>query len=179
MYGRYRLLLFDGYSSHLTFQFLEYCNKKKIIPFCFSPYTTHLLQPLDGKPFQQYKHWFYKKNNKIAMWGGVTANKRDFLCGIKAVRDQALKPKTIRHAFAERGIYPIKASLILEPLEKRRFPIPELEFHTGQTPPPALSSIIVGSSPLDTIYRLRKNILKVEKSIREIKEIINAKNPQL
>ena len=55
--GAYRLLLFDGYESHGTREFLEYCEKKKIIPFCLPPHTTHLLQPLDVVLFQPYKHY--------------------------------------------------------------------------------------------------------------------------
>jgi hypothetical protein len=79
LYRAYRLLLFDGHGSHLTYKFLDFCDKKKIIPFCFPPHTTHLLQPLDSKPFQLYKHYFYKQNNAIVTWGGSTGDKRDFL----------------------------------------------------------------------------------------------------
>jgi hypothetical protein len=79
MYRAYRLLLFDGYRSHLTFKFLKFCNKKRIIPFCFPSHTIHLLQPLNNKSFQQYKHYLYKQNNAIVIWDSSTGDKRDFL----------------------------------------------------------------------------------------------------
>jgi hypothetical protein len=178
-YGAYRLLLFDGHGSHLTYEFLEFCDKKRIIPFCFPPHTTHLLQPLDGKPFQQYKHYFYKQNNAIVTWGGSTGDKRDFLRGIQAVREQTFKPKTIRHAFAERGIYPVKPELVVDPLYRRRIPSIDIEFHIGSTPPPPSSPTTIGSSPPDTVHRLRKGIEKVEKSLQDIKDILDAESPQL
>lgn len=60
--GGSRLLLIDNHGSHLTWDFLQFCENHHIIPFCFPPHTTHLLQPLDGNAFQAYKH-FYRKNN--------------------------------------------------------------------------------------------------------------------
>ncbi|RPA97361.1 CENP-B protein, partial [Choiromyces venosus 120613-1] len=32
--GEYRLLLFDGHSSHVNIGFLEFCVSQKIIPYC-------------------------------------------------------------------------------------------------------------------------------------------------
>ena len=32
-----RLLLMDGHGSHLTYEFLDFCQKHNIIPFCFVP----------------------------------------------------------------------------------------------------------------------------------------------
>ncbi|KKA22239.1 hypothetical protein T310_3734 [Rasamsonia emersonii CBS 393.64] len=73
-----RLLLMDGHGSHLTYNFLNYCEKYNIIPFCFVPHTTHLVQPLDGQPFQAYKHYFRKKNNENIQWGISTMDKPTF-----------------------------------------------------------------------------------------------------
>lgn len=39
--GAYRLLLLDGYSSHCTYEFLQYCDQKKILPFTLLLHTTH------------------------------------------------------------------------------------------------------------------------------------------
>lgn len=64
-WGQPRVLLFDGYGSHLTIDFLAYCKKKHIIPICFIPHTTHIVQPLDGNLFLAYKTYFREKNNEI------------------------------------------------------------------------------------------------------------------
>jgi len=42
-----RLLIMDGHSSHVSWEFLDYCLTHDIIPFCLPPHSTHLLQPLD------------------------------------------------------------------------------------------------------------------------------------
>jgi hypothetical protein len=52
--GGYRLLIMNGYDSHCTLDFIQYCHSHKIIPFCLPPHTTHLLQPLDVVLFSAY-----------------------------------------------------------------------------------------------------------------------------
>jgi len=60
--NNYRLLLFDGYRSHVNIIFLEFCIKHKIVPFCLPPHTTHRLQPLDVAIFTLYKHIFQNRS---------------------------------------------------------------------------------------------------------------------
>ena len=45
--GAKRLLLLNGYGSHHTLEFINYCDENGIIPFAFPPHTTHILQPLN------------------------------------------------------------------------------------------------------------------------------------
>ena len=52
---RFRMLLFDGHSSHVTWEFLLYCLQHRIIPFCLPSHTTHKLQPLDVAVFSPLK----------------------------------------------------------------------------------------------------------------------------
>ena len=47
----------DGYESHLSVQFVRYCEMEKIILLRLPPHLTHFLQPLDVVIFQQWKHW--------------------------------------------------------------------------------------------------------------------------
>ncbi len=53
--GEYRLLLLDGFGSHCTLEFVQFCEDHKILPFCLPPHTTHFLQPLDVVLFSAYK----------------------------------------------------------------------------------------------------------------------------
>ena len=55
--GAYRMLVMDGYDSHLTYQFLRYCELNKIIVLQLPSHSTHFLQPLNVAIFQQWKHW--------------------------------------------------------------------------------------------------------------------------
>ena len=58
--GVYHMLIIDGYDSHLTYQFLRYCELNKVIPLQLPAHSTHFLQPLDVVIFQRWKHWHWK-----------------------------------------------------------------------------------------------------------------------
>ena len=55
--GTWRLLIMDGYGSHLTYEFYDYAQKHCIELFRLPPHSTHLTQPLDVGCFQPYKHY--------------------------------------------------------------------------------------------------------------------------
>jgi hypothetical protein len=69
------------------------------MPYCFPPYTTHLVQPLDGQPFQVYKHFYRKRNNELAQRGAEMDDKSDFLKEIHSIRTDTFKQCTIQNAF--------------------------------------------------------------------------------
>jgi hypothetical protein len=158
-----RLLLMDGHGSHLTYNFLDYCEKNNIIPFCFVPHTTHLVQPLDGQPFQAYKHYFRKKNNENIQWGVSTMDKGDFLRDIPQIRQDTFKQRTIRSAFSDRGIYPWNPSKVLDILANTRSPSPVLII---QDKTPSIHSISTNSPP-QTVRTLRRSIQKLDKFVNE------------
>ena len=43
----WRLLIIDSHSSHVTKDFINYCNCHKILLMIYPPHATHTLQPLD------------------------------------------------------------------------------------------------------------------------------------
>jgi hypothetical protein len=53
--GKRRLLLLDGYGSHLTARFIAFCLDKNIDLVCLLLHTSHLLQPLDVGVFSPLK----------------------------------------------------------------------------------------------------------------------------
>jgi hypothetical protein len=101
--GEKRILIFDGHGSHLTAEFLRTCEDNGIIPFAFLPHTTHLCQPLDGKPFLSYKQHFRRANNELFYWAGEPAGKSEFLRMIGPVREKVFNQRIIRKAFKNRG----------------------------------------------------------------------------
>jgi hypothetical protein len=114
----YRLLLMDGHESHKTYEFIQFCEKHHIIPYFFPPHLTHLLQPLDGKPFLAYKHHYRMENNEVVLWAGSFKEKKDFLREIDSVRRRTFTPRTIRSGFADKGIYPVDSHMVTQPLEE-------------------------------------------------------------
>jgi hypothetical protein len=48
----WRLLILDGYRSHVTRAFINYCDQNKILLAIFPPHLTHTLQPLNVVMFK-------------------------------------------------------------------------------------------------------------------------------
>ena len=173
--GEQRILLFDGHGSHLTFEFLQFCEQHNILPFCFLPHTTHFAQPLDGKPFLTYKNYYRHRNTEVSQWGGSVDDKSDFFREIASIRENTFKPPIIRHAFADRGICPFKSEKILQPLTNALPHIPDLlgfdpdgADAMGRTPSPHLSSSSIESPT--TPYSARRSIQKMEKVMPTLDE---------
>jgi hypothetical protein len=43
----YQLLILNGHGSHVTMDFIEHCDKNRILLDIFPPHSTHSLQPLN------------------------------------------------------------------------------------------------------------------------------------
>jgi hypothetical protein len=53
--GAYRLLILNGYESHSSAEFEQYCADNKIITLCMLLHSSHILQPLDVGCFSLIK----------------------------------------------------------------------------------------------------------------------------
>jgi len=146
--GVYRLLLLDGYRSHCTREFIEYCDNHKIIPFCLPPYTSHLLQPLDVVVFQPYKHYHTEAIEAATRTGCTGFDKVEFLTAINSIRQQTFKSSTIRSAFRATGLVPYNPTVVLTKLR---------EAQTSPSPPttPLRSPHSLPNTPL-TIRSLKR-----------------------
>jgi hypothetical protein len=49
---KWRLLILDGHGSHVTMDFINYCDQNKILLAILPPHSTHTLQPLDVVMFK-------------------------------------------------------------------------------------------------------------------------------
>jgi len=174
--GEYYLLLMDGHDSHKIYEFIQFCKKHYIIPYPFPPHLTHLLQPLDGKPFLQYKHYYRKNNNQVVLLAGSIKEKKDFLRDIDGIRRKTFTARTIRASFADRGIYPVKSHIVIQPLMEALPEDPILEEYTGDTPPPSSSTT---NSPPTTVKKLRHSINKARVALDELNNELSLVSPKL
>jgi hypothetical protein len=76
----YRLLILDGHGSHLTMDFIEYCDRNRILLAVYPPHSTHTLQPLDVVMFKPFSTAY---SNQVAAFmercqGLTSMSKRDF-----------------------------------------------------------------------------------------------------
>jgi hypothetical protein len=58
---QWRLLIPDGHASHLTPDFLEYCEAKRIMVMVYPPHSTYSLQPLDVVLFSPLSKHYTKE----------------------------------------------------------------------------------------------------------------------
>ena len=156
----------DNHGSHLTYNFIEYCEQHNILLYTLPPHTSHILQPLDGKPFQQYKYFHGKAVNEAARYGYEDFGKREFLQHLPNIRKNAFKNHTIISGFEDRGIYPFNADLVTNQLRERCDPIPDLQGlpEWGKTTPSPSSSQT--SSP-KLIQHLTHSIQKINAEMQK------------
>lgn len=167
--GEKRVLIFDGHSAHFSAEFLQKCQDYNIICVAFEPHSTHLCQPLDGKPFLSYKQHFRVVNNELAYYAGQPAGKAEFLRAIAPVRERAFNSRIIRESFRDRGIYPVYGEAIVQKLKYQELELPELSApdlrpYGERTPPPTqFSSSSIENSPPKSVQALEKNQKKLSK----------------
>ncbi|KAI1005644.1 hypothetical protein K3495_g2574 [Podosphaera aphanis] len=70
-----RLLIMDGHGSHLTFEFINYCDAHKVFPFLLPPHSTHLLQPLDIAFKKRTITFAFKQAGLVPCDAGVVLDK--------------------------------------------------------------------------------------------------------
>lgn len=139
--GAHRILLCDGYKSHLTQELLKFCEFWSIHIFAFPPHATHFLQPLDVVLFQPYKHWHARAVDQATRTGCSRFDKLEFLAAIHGIRQSTFKTNTIRTAFRECGLIPYNPQIVLEKIKEYQPPPsirpstpPETEFQPPMTP---------------------------------------------
>jgi hypothetical protein len=122
---RWRLLILDGHGSHLTIEFISYCNCHRILLMVFPPHSTHTLQPLDVVLFKPLSQNY---SNELTTYlhraqGLISIKKGDFFPLFWRAWQASFKQSTILTAFEATGIWPIDPNIIL----KRFVSTPEAE----------------------------------------------------
>ena len=118
----YRLLVLDGHGSHVTMDFIKYCDEHKILLAVYPPHSTHTLQPLDVSMFKPLSTAY---SNEVSAFmdrsqGLTSMSKRDFLPLFQAAWQASFKETTILNAFKATGISPLNPEVILQ-----RFTVPD------------------------------------------------------
>jgi len=114
----WRLLFVDGHGSHLNMQFIEQCQKHRILLAIYPPHSTHRLQPLDVSCFRPLAH-YYSQGLDDLIWnsaGHTTIKKRDFFKIFWTAFEQTFTEKTIGSAWSKTGIWPFNPEEVLKTL---------------------------------------------------------------
>jgi hypothetical protein len=112
----HRLLILDGHGSHLTMDFIDYCDHNRILLAIYPPHATHTLQPLDVVMFKPLSSAY---SAQLAAFmercqGLTNMTKRDFYPMFIAAWEASFKPATILKAFEATGLSPFNPEVILK-----------------------------------------------------------------
>ena len=114
------LLIIDGYESYMTISFHNLATKNKIVLFYFLPYFTYLIQPLNVRVFQLFKHYHIDAIDKVVRLGDKKFGKLKFLAVFQLFCNQTFKPITICHAFKLTGLVLFDFNVILDKIRKKQ-----------------------------------------------------------
>lgn len=112
--GRWRLLLCDGFESHHTIEFLQYCENHDIKVLCFPSHSTHYLQPLDVGVFQPLKYYYSRAVDDAARTGCIDFNKVEFLAALPKIRKLAFTRYNVFSSWRKAGLQPIDVRAALQ-----------------------------------------------------------------
>jgi hypothetical protein len=113
---QWRLLIVDGHGSHVTREFIDYCDTKKILLAVFPPHSTHTLQPLDVVMFSPLsKHYTQELNRHLHRSQGlISVKKGDFFPMFWSAWGSTMRPELILKSFQATGVWPMDAEVILK-----------------------------------------------------------------
>jgi hypothetical protein len=122
--NRRRLLIVDGYSSHVNMAFIRKADELRILLLVLPPHSTHRLQPLDVGLFQPLSRAYSKHldnwmHDSLAWF---TMSKRYFWSIFKAAWEDSFTSTNILHTFEKTDIFPINSSKILTIIQKKEEP---------------------------------------------------------
>jgi hypothetical protein len=112
----YRLLILDGHGSHLTMDFIEYCDRHRTLLAVFPPHSTHTLQPLDVVMFKPLSSAYSSELSRHLhrSQGLIPIKKGDFFPLFWAAWVTSFTHKNILSSFKATGIAPPNAKVILK-----------------------------------------------------------------
>jgi DDE superfamily endonuclease len=118
--NRRRLLILDGYLSHINMAFIALADSLGILILVLPPYITHRLQPLDVGLFSPLAKAYTKRLNAYT-YGGlgwVSMTKRLFWPLFRDAWEASFTTKNIKKAFEKTGIWPVQPSVTINQLQK-------------------------------------------------------------
>lgn len=116
--NRRRLLIIDGHSSHINWEFITLADSLNILILIMPPHTTHRLQPLDVGLFGPLQQSYCRHLDEFSFdgLGWVSMTKRMFWSVFKKAWKDSFTEKNIKSAFKKTGIWPLKKEIVISQL---------------------------------------------------------------
>ena len=116
----WKIHLLDGQKSHESPSFVLNCLANNIELIEYPSHMTHILQPLDVGVFQHWKHWHQKAIMTSLRSFDVEYSISSFFRDLVQIRKNTFKPRTIRHAFRDAGMWPVSFKIAQMAMRKFR-----------------------------------------------------------
>jgi hypothetical protein len=112
---QWRFLIVDGHGSHLTREFIDFCNARKILLAVFPPHSTHTLQPLDVVLFLPLSNYYSQELDchLHQSQGLIGVKKGDFFPIFWAAWSTTMRRELILKSFQATGVWPTDAEVVL------------------------------------------------------------------
>ena len=124
MVGSWRLLILDGYESHQSWDFKDYCLENRILTLCMPAYSSHILQPLDVVCFAPLKLKYSQRVRDLARRRVFYINKEAFLPAFKDAFFDVFTIENCQKAFEASGLVLLNPLTVLNRLEVRLYTPP-------------------------------------------------------
>ena len=109
----HRLLVLDGYGSHVNLKFNQFCLDRKIIVVYILAHLLYLLQPLNIGCFLALKQAYGRSVKQLISRGVNHINKHKFLPLYRQARQIALHQNNIQAGFVATGLIPYSPDRVL------------------------------------------------------------------
>ncbi|KAK1912811.1 hypothetical protein P3342_004747 [Pyrenophora teres f. teres] len=107
---RWRLLILDGHGSHVTSDFINFCDAHKILVAVFPPHSIHIPQPLDVVMFTPLANAYNQKLQEHLQHGHsmIGIGKGEFLSIFWAAWTQTFRRELILRSFQATRVLPMR-----------------------------------------------------------------------
>ena len=114
----WNILLIDGATCHEAPEFIIKAKMNRIWPVKFPSHQTHLLEPLDVGCFRAWKTY-----QQSAIMNAIRSFEpeyciQSFFRDLPQIRSRTFKARTIKHAFADAGMWPLSFKAIQRKLKE-------------------------------------------------------------
>jgi 4-hydroxybenzoate polyprenyltransferase len=162
--GRHRLLLMDGYCSHLSIDFLWTCKQNNVHLVFLPAHSSHVLQSLDLGVYSPLKTRYRTLLEPLASFDDSSPlKKQNFVLAYNQAREAVLTPICVRNGWKTAGIVPFNPSKGLNSSQLRI-----QRKKTSDRPKTPPDTNINLSNPLDPLLNTPRSHKDVQKAARKL-----------
>ena len=171
--GIWRLLIMNGYDSHLTYEFYDYLQKYCIELFRLPPYSTHLTKPLDVDCFQPYKHYHPEAMDNAMRASEADYRKLELLASLQTIWSLTFKKSTIRSAFKNTGLISYNPEIVFREIRALK-PAPQAVTPLLSFNPEMQVCAVCDATPR-RLYEIREQAKTLLRTMKQNERLVNRK----